>query len=160
MGIIHSSHHMEFPLKAGESMSFPMDFCRQTQRILLIDDDASVLDVTKRMLEHLGYQVIPASNPLDALDLFRGSPDRFDLVITDLSMPHMAGDDLAREIQGIRLGMPVIIHSGNFDRITSARARETGIRHFVPKPSGMKDLARAVHLVLDGDVPRGASARP
>jgi CheY-like chemotaxis protein len=150
---------MEFPLKAGAGMS-STDIPGKMQRILLVDDDTAVLGVTKGMLEHLGYRVTAASNPLDALDLVRRNPDLFDLVITDLSMPRMGGDDLAREIQGIRPGMPVILHSGHCEEMTSARARETGIRHLVMKPSGMKDIARAVHLVLDDELPEGNPARP
>jgi CheY-like chemotaxis protein len=126
-----------------------------TERILLIDDEAAVLDVTKRILERLGFQVTATSSSVDALDLFRADPGLFDLIITDMTMPHMTGDKLARQIMEIRLGMPVILYTGFSEDITEGQARAMGIRGFVMKPSKMKDLSEIIRKVLECDSQAG-----
>jgi CheY-like chemotaxis protein len=136
-----------------------MDLCTGNLRILLIDDEADVLDVTKRILERSGYLVTATANSVDALDLFRADPGLFDLVITDMTMPHMTGDKLARQIMEIRLGGPVILYTGYSEDITEEQAKEIGIREFVMKPSKMKDLSKTNRKVLDG-TPSQVSARP
>jgi DNA-binding NtrC family response regulator len=122
-----------------------------TEMILLIDDEAAVLDVTKRILERLGFQVTATSSGADALDLFRADPGLFDLIITDMTMPHMTGVKLARQIMEIRLGMPVILYTGFSEDITEEQAREMGIRGFVMKPSKMKDLSETIRKVFEGN---------
>lgn len=151
MGIIHSTYYMDFPLKDGDAMIQPKDLGTRPRRILLIDDDAAVLDVTKRILESLGHHVTAASSSPGALNLFRNDPDLFDLVITDMSMPCMTGDDLARRMMEIRLGMPVILYSGMPDDITRERARKIGIRELAMKPLTMRDLDRIIRRALDGE---------
>ncbi|HXK47548.1 MAG TPA: response regulator [Deltaproteobacteria bacterium] len=119
------------------------------ERILLVDDEAAVLNVTKKILEKMGYQVTALSDGVRALDLFRNDPCRFDLVITDVEMPVLTGDELARRIMDIRLGMPVILYTGYSRRISAERAREMGIREYVMKPSRMDDLERIIRDVLE-----------
>ncbi|HPR56207.1 MAG TPA: response regulator [Deltaproteobacteria bacterium] len=119
------------------------------ERILLVDDEAAVLNVTKKILEKMGYQVTALSDSVRALDLFRNDPCRFDLVITDVEMPVLTGDELARRIMEIRLGMPVILYTGYSRRISAERAREMGIREYVMKPSRMDDLERIIRDVLE-----------
>ncbi|HPI94127.1 MAG TPA: response regulator [Deltaproteobacteria bacterium] len=119
------------------------------ERILLVDDEAAVLNVTKKILEKMGYQVTALSDGVRALDLFRNDPCRFDLVITDVEMPVLTGDELARRIMEIRLGMPVILYTGYSRRISAERAREMGIREYVMKPSRMDDLERIIRDVLE-----------
>ncbi len=114
-----------------------------------MDDEAAVLNVTKKILEKMGYQVTALSDGVRALDLFRNDPCRFDLVITDVEMPVLTGDELARRIMDIRLGMPVILYTGYSRRISAERAREMGIREYVMKPSRMDDLERIIRDVLE-----------
>lgn len=116
-------------------------------KVLLVDDDAAVLDVTKRLLEHLGYQVTATRCSLEALHLFKTDPALFDLVITDMIMPHMKGDELARTIREIRPGMPIILATGfSDDRLEKATAN--GIRDFIMKPFMLQDLERVILKVL------------
>jgi CheY-like chemotaxis protein len=128
-----------------------MDQASGITRILLIDDEQAVLDVTQSMLEWMGYEVTAISSSVEALDLFRRDPKRFDLIITDMVMPYLSGDNLARNIREIRLDMPVILYSGFHESMSDERARALGIKAFVTKPSRMKDLAEAVSWVLDGE---------
>ncbi len=78
---------------------------KEPRKILLVDDETAVLDVTTNMLETLGYKVTATSSSVNALDLFRTDPDQFDLVMTDVTMPNMTGDKLAKMIMEIRSGM-------------------------------------------------------
>jgi DNA-binding NtrC family response regulator len=126
-----------------------MKLAKEPRKILLVDDETAVLDVTTRMLEMLGYKVTATSSSVNALDLFRTDPDQFDLVITDMTMPNMTGDELASKIMKIRPGMPVILYSGNGQIITEDIIKEMGIRKFVQKPANMKDLSETLSMILE-----------
>jgi len=128
-----------------------MDQDSGNPRILLIDDEATVLDVTQEILEWMGCQVTAVSSSVTALDLFREDPARFDLVITDMVMPYMTGENLAKHIMEIRLDMPVILYSGFCEPMTGERTKAMGIKAFLPKPSRVEDLVRVVRRVLDGE---------
>ena len=97
----------------------------------------------------MGYVAVASTSSRDALDLFRKAPDEFDLVITDMTMPHLTGDRLTAEILKIRPGMPVILCTGYSDRISGEKAHLMGIREFIMKPVNIMDLAKAVRKVLD-----------
>jgi len=114
-----------------------MKLAKEPRKILLVDDETAVLDVTTRMLEMLGYKVTATSSSVNALDLFRTDPDQFDLVITDMTMPNMTGDELASKIMKIRPGMPVILYSGNGQIITEDIIKERNML--------------LVNIVVDGD---------
>lgn len=88
------------------------------ERILLIDDEPDIIDVGKRILESLGYKVVSSINSIKALELFQKNPDQFDLVITDMTMPFMTGDELATELMHIRADIPVILCTGYSEKIT------------------------------------------
>jgi CheY-like chemotaxis protein len=117
--------------------------------LLFIDDEQALVDVGKQMLEHLGYRVIVRTSSVEALELFRNQPDRFDLVITDMTMPNMTGDRLAREVIGIRPRMPIILCTGFSEHIAEGKVKKMGIRKLVMKPLVMSDLAKTIRRVLD-----------
>ena len=100
------------------------------------------------MLERLGYSVATRTSSIEALELFKAGPDRFDLVITDIIMPNMTGDKLAREIIDIRNDIPVVLCSGYSEKFTRQEAADMGIRSFLMKPLVMKDLADTVRQAL------------
>ena len=83
------------------------------EHILLVDDELPLLLVGKKTLKYLGYQVTTMQNSLEALETFKDTPTRFDLVLTDLTMPRMTGLQLAEEILKIRPDIPIILNSGN-----------------------------------------------
>ncbi|MBW2034484.1 MAG: response regulator [Deltaproteobacteria bacterium] len=104
------------------------------------------------MLERLGYEVTTRTSSIEALELFRIKPDQFDLVITDMTMPQMTGDRLARELMQIRPDIPIIICTGYSERITEGKAKGMGIKAFVMKPLVMRDLANTVRKALGNEV--------
>lgn len=118
------------------------------ERILYVDDEQLVAHVGKQMLEKLGYEVIPMLDSRQALEAFRAQPDRFDLVVTDMTMPNLTGDKLALEIMGIRANTPIVLCTGYSERMTERKAKELGIREYLSKPFVMNDLAQAVRRAL------------
>jgi len=122
-----------------------------TERILLVDDDEEVLTMEKKMLEHLEYQVTSHTSSIEALEAFRASPDRFDLVITDMAMPNMSGDKLSAELIKIRPDIPILICTGFSENMSKEKAEFLGIKGFLMKPIIMKDLAKKIREVLEAN---------
>ena len=118
-------------------------------RILFIDDEQVLIEIASQMLEQLRYEVVTKQSSIEALELFRAEPDRFDLVITDMTMPHMTGDKLARELMKIRSDIPVILCTGHSRLVSEEKVNEMGIKAFVMKPLVMRNLAETVRKVLD-----------
>ncbi len=119
------------------------------ERVLVIDDEEMIIDITTLHLESLGYRVTSRANSVEALDLFATDPAAFDLVITDLTMPNLTGDQLARELIAIRPDLPIIVCSGFSERIGQDMARALGIKALLMKPVAFEELAHKVRAVLD-----------
>jgi signal transduction histidine kinase/ligand-binding sensor domain-containing protein/ActR/RegA family two-component response regulator len=120
-----------------------------SERILLVDDEASLAEVGTQVLERLGYEVEGISNPISALETFREKPDQFQLVISDLTMPHMTGIQLAQEIKKIKPDIPIILCSGYSVSFTGEQIKTLGISDFIMKPIVKSELAQVVRRVLD-----------
>ncbi len=119
------------------------------EHILFIDDEEFILEVETARLSSLGYRVTARKNSDEALELFRARPDEFDLVITDMTMPNIRGDNLAKEMLKIRSDIPVILCTGYSDMISEDQAKALGVRQFIMKPIYKKDLARVIRKALD-----------
>ena len=122
------------------------------QRILFVDDEPALVDIGKKMLEHLGHEVVVRTSSLEALEAFRNNPERFDLVISDKTMPQMTGFDLARELKQIRPDIPIILCTGFSDTTDSAKAKAMGISGLVMKPIVMREMAETIKRVTDNEV--------
>ena len=119
------------------------------ETILFVDDEPALVTMSKQMLELLGYKAVTRTSSIEAYELFRHDPSRFDLVITDMTMPNMTGEKLAGKILTIRPDIPIILCTGYSEQVTEKRARDLGIRAFVMKPLVMRDLADTIRKVLD-----------
>ena len=119
------------------------------ERILLIDDEEQIISMEQQMLENLGYQVTARTDSVEALDEFAKQPQNYDLVITDMTMPHMTGDELAQKLLDIKPDIPVILCTGFNEDITEEKALSMGIQKFVMKPVIKNDLATTIRTVLD-----------
>jgi PAS domain S-box-containing protein len=117
-------------------------------KILLVDDEKFIVDMMGEMLRSLGCEVIPRYSSADALEAFRHNPESFDLVLTDLTMPHMTGIDLAREILMIRPGIPIVICTGFSDTLDEDGTRLPGIRGFLRKPVALRNLVETLNKIL------------
>jgi PAS domain S-box-containing protein len=123
-----------------------------TEHILFVDDEESLINMGKQLLVSLGYDVTTRISSIEALELFKTRPDTFDLVITDLTMPNMTGDELAKQLMAIRSDIPVILCTGFSTRITEEKAKSMGIRAFILKPLIRKDIAETIRKVLDHEL--------
>jgi signal transduction histidine kinase/CheY-like chemotaxis protein len=119
------------------------------ERILLIDDEKPIIDIEQQILERLGYRVTPKTDSQEALEEFAALPEKFDLVITDMTMPKMTGDQLARKLMLIKPGIPVILCTGYNETINEEKALAMGIDKFVMKPIVKDELANTIRTVLD-----------
>ncbi|HEY7489603.1 MAG TPA: ATP-binding protein, partial [Candidatus Tectomicrobia bacterium] len=117
-------------------------------RILFIDDEPALVRTAQAFLERLGYEVVTETRSLDALALFRKQPERFDLVITDMTMPGMTGERLAQELRRIRPEIPIILCTGFSRQLSEKEATTRGISAFLMKPVGLQELAKTVQTVL------------
>jgi signal transduction histidine kinase/ActR/RegA family two-component response regulator len=119
------------------------------ERILLIDDEKTIIDIEQQILERLGYKVTPKTDSQEALDEFTALPEKFDLVITAMTMPKMTGDQLARKMMDIKPDIPVILCTGYSEAITEEKALAMGIDRFIMKPIVKDELANTIRTVLD-----------
>ena len=117
--------------------------------ILLVDDEKVMVDVTKQILERLGYAVVATTSSIVALEAFQEEPDEFDLVITDQTMPNMTGTQLARELIAIKPDIPVILCSGYPENVNLEEVQSIGIKKFITKPISKQDITALIREVLD-----------
>ena len=121
------------------------------ERIMVVDDEKSLVDIIQTTLEGLGYTVVPCTDAEEALKLFQSDPDHYDLVITDLTMPHMTGLELIQSFFTSRPKLPVILCTGFSELVSEDKAEALGIQKFLTKPVLRADLAKAVRAALDAD---------
>ncbi len=119
------------------------------ESILIVDDEELLIEMNRQRLEKLGYTVVGTTRGTEALEMFRNEPDKFDLVITDYTMPHMIGTELAEEIHRIKPGTPIILCSGLNEPVPAGRLKEIGIQEFFVKPVGKNEFAKLIRRVLD-----------
>ena len=139
-------------LDAGPEPEAPPErsILRGTERVLFVDDEESLREVGSQILEHLGYRTEVAASGDEALALFKEDPFRFDLIMSDVTMPRLPGPDLAREVLAIRPDMPIILCTGYSEMISPDEARALGMKGYVQKPLVMKQLATILREALDG----------
>ncbi|WNM61329.1 response regulator [Candidatus Nitrospira neomarina] len=116
--------------------------------ILFVDDEEVLAFLWKQALEDLGYTVEVRTSSVEALEVFRNAPDAFHAVITDMTMPHMTGEVLAREVLQIRPNIPIILCTSFDQSSESMKGQATGIKTCLRKPLLIRDLAIALHQVL------------
>jgi PAS domain S-box-containing protein len=119
------------------------------EHILFIDDEEEIAFMGKRMLERLGYKVTVKTNSLEVLKTFQAHPDKFDLVITDQTMPNMTGLQLAEKLLHFRSDIPIILITGFSEKVTLETAKKMGISEYIMKPIVARDLGKIIRQVLD-----------
>ncbi len=112
----------------------------------------------KHILVQLGYRVTTRTSSIEALELFRAKPDEFNLVVTDMTMPNMTGDELTKELIRIKPEIPIIICTGYSARINQEQALAMGIHAFVMKPVVKGELAVTIRKVLDQKVKKDSGS--
>ncbi|MCG8569708.1 MAG: ATP-binding protein [Spirochaetes bacterium] len=119
------------------------------EKILFVDDELTLGTSIKRLLEHLGYLVEVCTKPEEALQLFFNDPNQFDLIITDMTMPSMTGDILAKKILESNPDMPILLITGFSEKISEESAKAMGIKGYLEKPFDKSDIAKKIREVLN-----------
>ncbi len=136
-GEAHAEAESSFPLPTG------------TERILFVDDEPPIAKLGDRLLRRLGYRVETRISSIEALELFKAKHESIDLVITDMTMPNMTGDQLAREMLRIKRNIPIILCTGFSRMVTEKDAKAMGVGAFITKPILMHELAETIRILLD-----------
>ncbi|MCP5051846.1 MAG: response regulator [bacterium] len=121
------------------------------ENILLVDDEAPLVEVGRMVLGKLGYRVTGVNGSLQALETFKAQPHAFDLVVTDMAMPDMTGAQLARKMMDIKPGLPIILCTGFSEIMNEESAKQFGFRGYVMKPVQIGEIAKIIRRVMDGD---------
>ncbi len=117
--------------------------------IMLVDDEAAIIETQQAILERHGYRVRGFDSVISALETFRETPDQFDLVITDMTMPQMTGDILSKEILNIRSEIPVVMCTGYHEAFTKEDAYRLGISAYIRKPVMASEMLQIVRNLLE-----------
>jgi two-component system cell cycle sensor histidine kinase/response regulator CckA len=128
--------------------SKPLVMPTGNERILFVDDELTLTEIVKKMLERLGYDVVAKSSSIEALETFQAQPENFDLIIADQTMPHITGVSLAHEVNRIRPDLPIILCTGMLDS-QKLDKKASGIREILTKPVTISKLAQVVRQTLD-----------
>ncbi|MBU0968855.1 MAG: response regulator [Proteobacteria bacterium] len=134
------------PAEAEEVKVLPIG----TESILIVDDEIIIVALHEAVLSSLGYTVTAKTSSEEALAVFKADPHSFDLLLTDQAMPALSGAKLAEEVLSLRPDLPIILCTGYSSTISEEKAMEIGIKKYLQKPVGSKDLARIVRSVLNG----------
>ena len=118
------------------------------QRLLLVDDEPAITLVTAKLLDRLGFSVTAFNNPLRAWNAFSETPDSFDIVLTDFTMPQMTGTELAGRMRDLRPALPILLATGYQNPIDPAELARLGIRQILEKPFDSTSLANALLLAM------------
>lgn len=140
------------PLSRGEGVAAPEEVDSLPlgqERIMVIDDESSILMLEERGLKKLGYSVRGFQESLDALAAFQEAPDSFDAVVTDQSMPNLGGVELATQMLALRPGLPVVLLRGFTSRMTTESLKTLGIKGHLSKPTTPTAIARVLREIFD-----------
>jgi len=153
-----TSFHVYLPLVEHEPVTLPgaevvENISGTGERVLVVDDEVQLTEITKRHLAQNGYRVTTFTQAGQALQAFHSHPDQFDLIITDMTMPLMTGADFAQQVLAIRPEMPIILCTGQSEIINRAKAYALGIGDYLSKPVSKHDLLVAVRKALERNNP-------
>jgi PAS domain S-box-containing protein len=149
-----SGTRFEVYLPASEKSVFkkkrPMEkFIAGQEIVLLVDDEAMILDVGSRMLKKLGYEVLTARNGIEAVELYKKNQDKIDVVILDMVMPKMSGGDTFDRIKELNPTVKVLLSSGYSIDGQANEILARGCRGFIQKPFNMQSLSQNIRMVLE-----------
>jgi len=125
------------------------------EHILVVDDEPVIVKLNQHILEGLGYQITSCTSSIEALELFKSKPEEFDLIVSDMTMPIMTGDNLASACIRIRPDIPIILLTGFSEKITEETAQKLGIKALLLKPVRRFDLAKTIRKALDENGEKG-----
>jgi signal transduction histidine kinase/CheY-like chemotaxis protein len=135
--------------ETGSSITRVKTMPMGSERILFVDDEVSIADMSRQRLSLLGYKVTTVNSSRQALEHLSQAPDDYDIMITDMTMPRMSGDQLAIAAKKIKPDIPIILCTGYSKKISKERARAIGVNAFLMKPIALSDMAETIRAVLE-----------
>ena len=147
-----STFHVYIPVtstKENRESGEKINITKGTERILLVDDEGSIAQMGKTVLQKYGYCVSAFTSSIEALNAFEKEPASFDLLLTDMTMPDMTGEVLVQHIKRIRDNIPVILCTGFSENISSGNYADKGADEFLMKPVAIHKLLGAIRKLLD-----------
>ena len=116
--------------------------------VLVVDDEPTILSVARRILESLGFSVLTAADGREGVEIFRKHADRIRLVILDMTMPRLDGEEAFREMRAIRADVRAILSSGYSEQIATSRFSGKGLAAFIQKPYRYDDFRETIQRAL------------
>jgi CheY-like chemotaxis protein len=149
-----TTFHVYFPTVDKKPIGFSSNNEKEVliggdESIMVVDDEASIANLSEEILTQYGYKVYSYRNVVQALQDFEKNPEDYDLVITDMTMPYMTGVELAQRMMKISPEIPVILCTGHSELINREKALGIGVKDFFIKPIGVDDLLKRTRRVLD-----------
>jgi len=148
MGTVFTVFFPRVPDGGGNEEDQEKALPQGSETILFVDDEEDIVIMRTRMLSHLGYRVLPATSPEQALEYWAKGEKRIDLLITDHTMPRITGLELAAKVSAMQPELPIILCSGYSEAVTPEEAQRAGVRRFLAKPVDMRLLALAIREIL------------
>ena len=121
----------------------------QEKTILLIDDEEMVIDISEMMLKRLGYKVLKAHNGYEGLQLFEENKSKIDLIISDLEMPKMSGNELINKLREIDPQIKVVLSSGALIDADEKNVMNKGFNGFIKKPYNLNTLCQKMAEIMN-----------
>jgi PAS domain S-box-containing protein len=137
--------------RSDEATFNPMAALPGTERIMFVDDEEPLVTLNCRALGRLGYVVRGFVNSSEALAAFQATPNAFDAIVSDVTMPNLPGDVLAVEALKVRPDIPVVLVTGMSNRVTPERAKELGVKAYLDKPVSNQVLTACLRGIFDGE---------
>ena len=150
-----TTFHLYFPAiveearKSEEAEEEEKPLPTGTERILIVDDEETIVALYQAVLSRCGYTVTNKTSSAEALAVFKDDPQGFDVLVTDQTMPVMSGARLAREVLSIRPDLPIILCTGYSAILSEVEAMKIGIKRYLLKPVEPKELVSTIRSVLD-----------
>ncbi len=147
--------HIYLPIYEGEKDASPLPGEQKApiiggnETIMLVDDEEPILDMARKQLQRRGYEVHVFTNGVQAFQEFQQQPQNYDLIITDMTMPHMTGTQLSQRILETRPDIPIILCTGYSELTNREKSLAMGIKEYIEKPLKIDSLLRVVRMVLD-----------
>ncbi len=118
--------------------------------VLVVDDEEAIRKLAVRMFQAMGFEVLTAADGREGVEVFRRHADRVRLVLLDMTMPHMSGEEAFREMRRVRADMKAVLTSGYNEQTATSQFAGKGLAGFIQKPFGYDALVRVVRAVLQG----------
>jgi CheY-like chemotaxis protein len=140
---------MDYHASITDSLTELLKLPTGCEELLLVDDEKDIVELNRQVLEKLGYRISTCNDGDSALKMIRRNLQRFDLILTDMTMPGISGIELARKGLQLNPKLRFILGTGHSETVNREEALQLGIKEFYNKPLRTDSLAKLIRQVLD-----------